>query len=101
MLMARADLNQAPAERGLEDYPPDWLEDFHRLSDWVLDLSARYGDRVLIRIWDPRSMQGVWKSIRYGIRRYPTFIVAGRKVSGWDTRQLEQTLAQALGPVQA
>lgn len=101
MLMARADLNQAPAERGLEDYPPDWLEDFHRLSDWVLDLSARYGDRVLIRIWDPRSMQGVWKSIRYGVRRYPTFIVAGRKVSGWDTRQLEQTLAQALGPVQA
>ena len=100
MLMARADLDQAPAERGLEDYPSDWLEDFHRLSDLVLDLSARYGDQVLIRIWDPRSMQGLWKSIRYGVRRYPTFIVAGRKIGGWDRTQLEQTLAKALAPLE-
>ena len=98
MLMARADLDKAPHERGLDEYPPEWQEDFHRLSDFVLDLSARYGDRVLIRIWDPRSVQGLWKSIRYGVRRYPTFIVAGRKIGGWDTAQLEQTLAKALVP---
>ena len=66
----------------------------------MLDLSARYGDRVLIRIWDPRSMQGLWKSIRYGVRRYPTFIVAGRKIGGWDRTQLEQTLAKALAPLE-
>jgi len=100
MLMARADLDKAPSERGLEEYPPEWQEDFHRLSDLVLDLAARYGDSILIRIWDPRSLQGLWKSIRYGVRRYPTFIVAGRKISGWDTVQLEQTLAKAWEPSQ-
>ena len=98
MLMARANLDKAPSERGLEEYPPEWQEDFHRLSDWVLDLAARYGNSVLIRIWDPRSLQGMWKSIRYGVRRYPTFVVAGHKISGWNTAQLEQTLAKALQP---
>jgi len=100
MLMARANLDKAPSERGLEDYPPEWQEDFHRLSDLILNLAARYGDGVRIRIWDPRSLQGLIKSIRYGVRRYPTFVVAGRKISGWETAQLEQTLAKALEPLQ-
>jgi hypothetical protein len=97
MLMARADLDKAPAERGLEEYPPEWQEDFHRLSDLVLDLAARYGNDVLIRIWDPRSLQGLLRAIRHGVRRYPTFVVAGHKISGWDTARLEQTLAEVLG----
>jgi hypothetical protein len=98
MLMARANLDQAPAERGLDEYPPEWQEDFHRLSELIFDLAARYGNSILIRIWDPRSLQGLWKSIRYGVRRYPTFIIAGRKIGGWEMAQLEQTLAKALVP---
>jgi len=100
MLMARANLDKAPAERGLDEYPPEWQAEFHRLSDLILDLASRYGGRVLIRVWDPRSLQGMWKSIRHGVRRYPTFVVAGHKISGWDTASLEQTLATALGPEQ-
>ena len=100
MLMARANLDKAPAERGLDEYPPEWQEDFHRLSDLVLDLAARHGDKVLIRIWDPRSLQGMWKSIRHGVRRYPTFVVAGRKVAGWDAAQVEQAVVAALGATQ-
>lgn len=96
MILARADLDTAPAERGQDEYPPDWQADFHRLSDVVLELSARYGDRILIRLWDPRSLQGMWKSIRHGVRRYPTFLVNGRKISGWDTAELEHILAEAL-----
>ena len=96
MLMARANLDKAPAERGLAEYPPEWQEDFHRLSDLVLDLAARHGNSILIRIWDPRSLQGMIRSIRYGVRRYPTFVVAGHKMSGWDTTGLERTLAKAL-----
>ena len=98
--MARANLDKAPAERGLDEYPPEWQAEFHRLSDLILDLASRYGDRVLIRVWDPRSLQGMWKSIRHGVRRYPTFVVAGHKISGWDTVSLEQVLATALGPEQ-
>jgi len=96
MMLARANLDTAPTERGLDEYPPDWQADFHRLSDVVIDLSARYGDRVLIRLWDPRSLQGMWKSLRHGVRRYPTFLVQGRKISGLDSVQLERALAEVL-----
>lgn len=100
--MARANLDQAPHERGLDEYPPEWREDFQRLSDVVINLSNRYQDSILIHIWDPRSLQGLVKSIRYWVRRYPTFIVEGReKVTGWDVDQLEQRIVAAGGVSQA
>jgi hypothetical protein len=102
MLMARANLDQAPHERGLDEYPPEWQEEFQRLSDVVMSLSTRYQDSILIRIWDPRSLQGLMKSIRYWVRRYPTFIVEGReKVTGWDVEQLEQHIVAAGSVLQA
>ena len=98
MLMARANLDQAPHERGLDEYPPEWQEEFQRLSDVVMGLSNRYQDSILIQIWDPRSLQGLMKSIRYWVRRYPSFIVEGQnKVTGWDVEQLEQYIVTAGG----
>ena len=76
--------------------PPEWQADFHRLSALIFDLADRYGDRVLIRVYDPRSLQGLIKAMRHGVRRYPTFIVAGRtKIAGWDETALEQAAGQA------
>jgi hypothetical protein len=95
-LIAQAGLDKAPDERGLKEYPPEWQADFQRLSDMIFDFSGRYGDSVMIRIWDPRSFQGLFKAIRYGIHRYPTFVVNGHeKVVGLDTSSLEQTLQAA------
>ena len=100
MLLARANLDQAPAERGREEYPAQWQEDFRRLSEFVLNLATRYGDSILIQIFDPRSVQGLIKSIRYGARSYPTFIVASQeKIVGWDVNCLQQTL-ETLGAVE-
>jgi hypothetical protein len=94
MLMARANLDQAPHQRGLDEYPPEWQEEFQHLSNVVLELSTRYQDNIFIQIWDPRSLQGLMKSIRYWVRRYPTFIVNGQnKVTGWDVRQLSNILS--------
>jgi len=93
MLMARANLDKAPHERGLEEYPPEWMEDFERLSAFILDIAGRYGENVLIRLWDPRSLQGMFKSIRYGVRRYPTFIFDGKKkITGLAAADIEETL---------
>ena len=98
MLMARANLDQAPHERGLDEYPPEWQEEFQRLSDVVMGLSTRYQDSILIQIWDPRSLQGLLKSIRYWVRRYPTFIVEGQnKITGWDVEQLEKYIVSSGG----
>ncbi len=91
--MAQANLGKAPYERDLEEYPPEWWEDFQHLSDLILDLAGRYGDKIIIRIWDPRSLQGMFNSIRYGVRRYPTFIVNGQeKITGLDATAIEQAL---------
>ena len=92
-MMAQANLGQAPHERGLDEYPPEWQEEFKRLSATIFNLADRYQDQVQIRIWDPRSLQGMFKSIRYGVRRYPTFVVNGHeKVTGLDAALLEQVL---------
>src|SRR5512136_318652 len=37
LLMARANLDQAPPDRGLDDYPPEWRTDFQRLSALIYD----------------------------------------------------------------
>lgn len=93
MIMAQANLDQGPYTRGLEEYPPEWQEDFRRLSAMIFSLADRYPNRLAIRIWDPRSFQGLLKSLRYGVRRYPAFIINGRtKVIGWNLEQVEQNL---------
>ena len=95
-MMAQANVGKTPYERGLEEYPPEWQADFRRLSALILDLAARYSENILIRIWDPRSLQGMFKSIRYGVRRYPTFVVNGQeKVAGWDVTRIESALKAA------
>jgi hypothetical protein len=97
MMLAQADLDQAPAERGLDEYPPEFREEFQRLSSLLITLAERYKANVKIRIWDPRSLQGMVRSIRYWIRRYPTFILDGHtKLTGWDTPKLEQYLQAAV-----
>ena len=76
-----------------EQYPPEFLEESHRLAAWLEELSARYGPRLFIRVIDPQSLVGFFKSLRYWVRRYPTFIVNGReKYTGWDRDALEAIL---------
>ena len=101
-LIAQAEMDRGPHERGLDEYPPEWQADFRRFSDVILSLSLRYGDSVVIRIWDPRSLQGLLKAFRYGIHRYPTFVISGhKKVVGLELPQLEQALQEAGAVAQA
>lgn len=94
LMLARADLDQAPPERGLDELPPEWQADFQRLSALIFGLADRYGGRLAIRVYDPRSLQGMAKALRHWVRRYPTFVIAGRtKVTGWDVAALEREIA--------
>ncbi len=96
VLLARADLGQAPPQRGMADLPPEWQADFQRLSALIFDMAGRYRERILIRVYDPRSLQGLFKAVRHGVRRYPTFVVAGRtKITGWDQDALTQAVERA------
>lgn len=79
------------------DYPPQLLEEAQRLAAWLNDLAERYRGRLHIQVLDPQSPQGLGRSLRYGVRQYPTFIInRRRKHVGWEQAPLERALEQEL-----
>lgn len=78
-------------------YPPEILKDAERLAVWLGNLSAQYGEQLHIRVVDPQSMEGFFKSLRYWVRRYPAFIINHRtKYTGWEPAALERLLADRI-----
>lgn len=93
LVMGEAGMGQRTTEHTLGEYPHEWQADVERLTDWVTDLASRYSAQVVIKVIDPRSPEGLVKSIRYRVRRYPTWVVNGKKrVVGWDRQALEVAL---------
>jgi hypothetical protein len=77
------------------DYPSEMLEEAGRLAVWLQSVAERYGERLHIRLIDPQSPEGFYKSLRYWVRRYPTFIINRRqKHTGWDPESVERMLEQ-------
>jgi hypothetical protein len=71
------------------DYPADWRADHERLVALLTDIHRCYGAGVRIVWLDPASPAGLWTGLRHGVRRYPTFIVGGRrKVVGCESAAL-------------
>jgi hypothetical protein len=61
----------------------------------VYDLAGRYGDCIVIKVIDPQSPEGLFKSLRYRVRRYPTWVVEGKiRVVGWDREALNAALSR-------
>ena len=83
-------------QNDLDSYPKEWMEEWQRLSDLILTLAERHAGQLVIKITDAQSPGGLWKAIRYGVRRYPTFIVGGEKYHGWDESQIEALIQSHL-----
>ncbi len=58
--------------------PPEMLEEYSRVSDWVRRLEASHGERIALEVIDVASVRGFWKALRHRTRRYPAVIVDGR-----------------------
>ncbi len=102
MLAAQAELDREPSERGLDDYPSEWQEQFRQFSQLLFGLSLRYGASAIFRIFDPRSFQGLLKAIRHNVHHYPAFIVEGSlKFAGADLGPLQKALENAGAMVEA
>ncbi len=85
-----------------DDLPAEWQASYEQLAQVIRGLRKCYGERVLFRLVDARSPAGLAGAIRYGIRRYPTFVIAGReKVAGLDRERLEQALVTATAAQEA
>ncbi len=97
LVLSQAGLGRHPTERGLDEYPEEWQDKCRRLTEWVNVLVGRYGDRLWIKVIDSQSPEGLLKSLRYRVRYYPTFIVAGKKkVVGWERERLEAALTTGM-----
>ena len=86
----QAGLDKKFHQREMDEYPSDLKEEFIKLSDWIRELTRLYKHRLLVKHIDVQSLLGIYKSMRYRIRRYPTFIIEGKETyTGWDRTQLE------------
>ena len=93
ILFDEAGIDQKFHQTEMDEYPTDLKEEFARLSDWIRELNRLYKHRLLIKLIDAQSPLGIFKSLRYWIRSYPTFIVEGRETyAGWDKIKLEALL---------
>ncbi len=73
--------------------PQDLQKEYADLSNWVRETVETYGGRVVFKIIDVASMEGLLKSVRYGARRYPAFIVEKRdKYIGGDLARAKQLI---------
>ncbi len=55
--------------------PANLTREYQDISLWADELFRRYEDRVVIQVIDAASLEGVIKSLRYGVHRYPAVIV--------------------------
>jgi hypothetical protein len=62
--------------------PDDLSAEFQQVSDWVHGLLERHPGRLAISVIDAASIEGVWASLRHGLRRYPAVVVDGEKRAG-------------------
>lgn len=77
--------------------PDDLAAEFQQVSDWVHGLIARHGPRVAISVIDAASIEGVWKSLRHRVRRYPAVIVDGEPRRVIDFAELDRLVDDRLG----
>ena len=77
--------------------PEELLQEFQQVSDWIHSLLERHGDGLKVSVVDAASIEGVWKSLRHGVRRYPAVVVDGEdKFVGTDFAPANRLIDQRL-----
>ncbi len=87
----------ARAEQMANNLPDDVMQDYQRLSDWIIALVEKYCGQVSVHVVDAASIEGFVKSLRYGVHRYPTAIFQdGRKIPLTDYAQVESAVQEQM-----
>lgn len=77
--------------------PSEMMKEYQDLSDWIMNAVERYGGRVVFKVIDATSVEGLLKSIRYGVRKYPAVVVNGKdKQIGADFKRAETLIDRRL-----
>ena len=69
--------NRIHEEQVESSLPADLLQEYQVVSDWVREMFRIHCDRIVLKVIDAASLEGVYKSLKYKARRYPAVIVDG------------------------
>ncbi len=79
-----------------EILPRDWHEEYIRVAEFIDRLAREYKSKIMIHVFDPYSLHGLWMVLRYWTHQYPTFIINGKtKVQGYDQQAINQAICTA------
>lgn len=67
--------NLVHTEQVESSLPAELQLDYAAVSDWVREMFRKHCDQIVIRVIDAASIEGVYKTLRYGTHRYPAVIV--------------------------
>jgi hypothetical protein len=70
--------NRIHDEQVENSLPEDLMQEYQIVSDWVKELFRVHCDAILLKVIDAASIEGLYKSLRYNVRRYPAVIVEGQ-----------------------
>lgn len=71
--------NRIHQEQVESSLPNDIAEEYQVVSEWVKEMFGRHCDRVILKVIDAASIEGVYKALRYNARKYPAVIVGREK----------------------
>ncbi len=74
--------NRIHEEQVESSLPEDLLLEYQVVSDWVNELFRVHCDRIILKVIDAASFEGVYKSLKYNARRYPAVIVGKSRFLG-------------------
>lgn len=69
--------NRVHEEQLESSLPEDLQREYLAVSDWVKEMFRVHCDRLIVKIIDAASVEGFYKSLKYGARRYPAVIING------------------------
>lgn len=80
----------------LDSFPDDWMDEWRRLSDLIYNITERYAGKLVIKITDAQSLDALWKAIRFGVRKYPTFLIGRDKYQGLEEQRVADLIEKHL-----
>ncbi len=95
--------NRVHEEQLESSLPQDLQREYLAVSDWVREMFRVHCDRLLVKVIDAASVEGFYKSLKYGARRYPAVVINGkwRFVGSEKLEAASQEIARLLGEVSA
>jgi hypothetical protein len=91
--------NRIHQEQMQSSLPDDMAREYAAVSDWVREIFRIHCDRIVVKVIDAASIEGVYKALRYNARRYPAIIV-GRTSRFAGVASLETAAAEIVRRLQ-